>query len=120
MANTVNLGSVIGPKPGLTPVSVRKKITDKDAKGRYYINVTSLVTGLQYLEITLSAAKQSPEILLYLPGTDGVAGKLNQIYEVPGHGGVLLRTILPSPFTYCISADNIAEIWLTEEGKTWS
>lgn len=120
MANTVNLGSVIGPKPGLTSVSARRKITEKDAKGRYYINVTPLVNGHQYLDITLSAAEQSHEILLYLPGTDGVAGKLNQIYEVPGHDGVLLRVILPIPFTYCLSAANIKEIWVTEEGKTWS
>lgn len=120
MANTVNLGSVIGPKPGLTNVSVRKKITDKDVKGRYYISATPIVTGHQYMEIKLSAQEQSHEILLYLPGTDGVAGKLDQVYEVPGHGGVLLRTILPMPFTYCINADNIVEIWLTEEGKTWS
>lgn len=120
MANTVNLGSVIGPKPGLTKVSVRKKITDKDAKGRYYINATPIVTGHQYMEITLSAQEQSHEILLYLPGTDGVAGKLDQVYEVPGYDGLLLRTILKMPFTYCIKTDNIVEIWLTEEGTTWS
>ena len=120
MANTVNLGSVIGPKPDLTEVSVRKKITDKDSKGRYYINAMPLVSGHQYLEITLSAAEQIDEILLYLPGLDGVAGILKQIYTVPGHGGVLLRVALSSPFTYSINADNISEIWLTSAGKTWS
>lgn len=123
MASTVNLGNVIGPqgpKPELTNVSIRKRIIDKDSKGRYYISTSGLVTGFQYLEITLSNVKPVSEIMLYLPGTDGIGGKLDQIYVVPGHDGLLLRIALSTPFTFCISADNISEVWLTEEGKMWS
>lgn len=116
MANTVNLGSVV---PGLKPLNIRRKITEKDSAGRYYIDTTPLVFGHAYLEIKLLTTVQNAEILVYLTGRSTIAGKLANLYEVPESGGLLFRSVIPLPFNYSIGTENIGEIWLIEEGKNY-
>ena len=123
MANTVNLGSVVGPagqKPSLTYVNNTKDITENlDSKNR--INVTSLplVTGFKYLLVELLNQAQTGKVRVYMPNTDTFIGELVLSPLNPAAEGTTFVTMLHTPFQCSISTEGISSVKLIENGSFW-
>ncbi|MCI6580592.1 MAG: hypothetical protein MSH15_01145 [Oscillospiraceae bacterium] len=120
MANTVNLGSVVGPKPALKRISKNQAITGtEDKKGRLFIDSDPLVTGAKYLFIVSPLHTDNFRLLLYAKDTDKIVGSL--YFE--GDGGSSPNTfqaVLPSPFSYSIQKDVVTQVRLIEDGYVLS
>ena len=120
MANTVNLGSVVGPKPALKRISKNQAITGtEDTKGRLFIDSDPLVTGTKYLFLVSPGHSENFRIKLYLKDTDEIVGSL-YCENYPTMGPNIFHTFIPSPFKYSIEKDVVSELRLVENGYVWS
>lgn len=123
MANTVNLGSVVGPagpKPALTYVNNSKVITEKrDSKNRISVASLPLVTGFKYLLIELLNPAQTYKVRIYMPNTDTCIGELVLAPLDPASEGTTFVTILQTPFQCAISPEGISSVTLIENGSFW-
>lgn len=120
MANTVNLGNVIGPKPELKNISVNKDITDVlDSKKRIHVNTDPIVTGFKYLYFELSTETREFTVKLYEPNTDNYVGGLTLSVPSQDPDTTIFRCFIPTPFNYSLSIYNINVVRLVENGSSW-
>lgn len=119
MANTVNLGSVVGPKPALKRISKNQAITGTaDKKGRLFIDSDQLVTGCKYLFIVCPSHTENFRLKLYAKDTDKVVGSL--YFEADAiQGPNVFHAVIPSPFSYSIE-NVVTQVRLIEDGYAWS
>lgn len=117
MANTVNLGSVVGPKPALRQIFRNKEIRGtEDTKGRLYIDSDPLVTGYKYLYLVSTSHSEDFRILLYAKNSDVVIGSL-YVNHIESN---FFHAMLPTPFNCSIDKNVATTVKLIEEGYTWS
>lgn len=120
MANTVNLGSVISPKPELTTVDSNTDITtNKDTKGRILVNSSPIITGYKYLAVELLDEIQTQAVNVYLQNTDIFVGSLT-LSTADGSASKFFNVMIQTPFNYSISTDNVNQIRLIQNGEEWS
>lgn len=123
MANTINLGSVVGPtdpKPMLTSVSESTNITKNvDEKGRIIVNSEPLVTGYKYLGIVSSRNIDNQTMKIYLINSDAFVGQIELFNPEPSGSNYYYRAFIPTPFNYSISFDSLISVTLVQVGSLW-
>ena len=117
MANTVNLGSVVGPKPALKHIYKNKEIKGtEDTKGRLYIDSDPIFNGYKYLYIVSTLPDEDFRLLLYERNTDTVIGSL----YVKSIGSNMFHAMIPTPFNCSIEKNVAVTVKLIEEGDVWA
>jgi len=121
MANTVNLGSVVGPKPELKRINKNQVITGtEDKKGRPFIDSDPLVKGSKYLFIISPVHSENFRLKLYQKDTDKIVGSLYFENDTTSGSPNVFHAVLPSPFSYSIEKSVTTQVRLIEDGYAWS
>lgn len=120
MANTVNLGNVIGPKPQLTYVNTNDIITEvRDNKNRFFVDSKQLVTGYKYLYFLLASNVMTYTVNIYIPNSDTCIGQLTLTSPDQVETNTF-RIMIPTPFWCSLDTDNVSAIRIVQVGYMWT
>ena len=121
MANTVNLGSVVEPKPTLTKIdSSTELINNLDSKNRIIVKTSAIVTGEKYIRIMLNSDVPSYTMHFFITDTDAHVYTLTAAPQDTGATFSTFQIILPTPFDYSLELGSITSAVLIEKGSMWS